>query len=284
MKVALILRGVFFLLVQNSFAINISLISSNLCSWGENTSQRISKIGDKIQNEFLSQTYAQSPRIVLLQEVIQKNGISTADDLAKKLNMKYLYKKAHQNEGIGILFNQELFISNENSLDIKSKAHEGDYSRAAQAIQFYLPDETGKSKTLRIINTHLAHEPTYENTRKKQISEIINWLHKLEEESQSDIIILGGDFNTGLTENYYADEFDVLFNSKFFFELPLLASQQATWFDEVNSKAEKVDYFFNSGLNSKNILSKEHVLDLHSEKLSDHDALALSISPIKESY
>lgn len=265
------MTGILFLVLYSNLAkaFELNLATVNICSWGEASEQRLRAIHEKIQSEYLSRTYPQK-NIILGQEIVYSEVKNELQNLLSAFHYDLFYTEAHLGEGLGIFFSSALNVKNE-SLNIASRYSQSDYSRVALSSRFSID-----GLSVRVLNTHLAHEPKYADTRKAQLREILQWLEREESEKASDLIVLGGDFNTGYNEAYYSGEFSLLTDSLFKFKLPEKSSRENTWVDFSNNHGEKVDYFFVSQSNSK-FRSEEKLVDLTSTRLSDHNALILQM-------
>ena len=264
----------FLFFAQQSFAAETVLQAAtfNLWSWGPQIEERI----DNLAKLFAENKLIEDSSVIFLQEVLKSENSNYAQELADKMNWKsYFQVRVGDSEGLAFVYKPEVQVMSQEALQLKTAYSSTDYRRVALSMQV----KDAHFGAIRYVNLHLAHEPYMTQTRKAQLEEVLEWVKKLEEKSASSKIIVGGDFNTGLQENYYQGEFDALRDSSFGLKNCLSRGAPFTWIDFENGNTENVDHFFVSkkerqekGDPSVKILSQ-----VTAQKLSDHNLLLLSL-------
>lgn len=283
-----LLRGIVLLTLVFSHLLTANesklhqVCSLNLWGWGPDTSSRTKKI-----KEFLvDQKNLEGSKVLFVQEAIDGVFSSTAAELGKEMGWNsYFVKRKGDAEGIAIIFHPTLKVLSKDFLHLQAKHDDKDYSRIAMSLLIEDPI-LGK---IRYINTHLAHELHMSETRKRQLQEILDWLKTLEAKNTSQHIIFGGDFNTGPTEPYYADEFGLLEESTFAFNHIDHIGADHTWSNLAMGpylKKELVDHFFvssNPATTCSPPVPKTSIIGKTIEDgLSDHALLRLNLVFEKE--
>jgi endonuclease/exonuclease/phosphatase family metal-dependent hydrolase len=213
---------------------------------------------------------------MITQESMDQAPLSTTDQLANELGWKsFSERRVSDNEGLGILYPRRADVEEILTLQLKAKASPKDFSRMALMGRLNHP-KIGK---IRIVNVHLAHQMDGGLIRKKQLREVIAWIKDLEKSDPSDLIIMGGDFNTGKTDRSYSGEFDLLTKSTFRFKEVKPTGATYSYKDMKTGHRRLIDHFFIAQLNGASIKSMEtriyrEITDL---KLSDHNLLILKI-------
>lgn len=255
--------------------------SLNIWGWGPDTDIRLKEIKKFLVDE----KQLEGAKVLMIQESLQLESGSTASNLANEMSWKsYFVKREADAEGLAFVYSPELSVIEKKYYHIKSKHSQSDYSRIALSIQIEDP-VLGK---IRYLNTHLAHEPYMGATRKDQIQETLDWLGGLEEEGPSSLIVMGGDFNTGPTNYYYDQEFDLLSNSLFSFQHSPHEGASYSWTNGGVGPAlltELVDHFHVSSRRPGYVLDslKTDILTQTIEQsLSDHAFLRLTVNLKKE--
>jgi endonuclease/exonuclease/phosphatase family metal-dependent hydrolase len=273
---------IFFAQILFSAEIQLQVASLNIWGWGPKTSKRI----DGIKKLLVDEKALESSKVLFIQESLAGFSGSTSGDLASVMGWKnFFVKRKGDSEGLAILYSPDLKVLEENYHHIEAKHNDDDYSRLVVSL---LVEDTQWGK-VRYVNTHLAHEAFMAETRKAQIKEVLEWLNGLEAKVASDWIILGGDFNTGPTEDYYKNEFDLLSESPFSFEHSKHEGAHYSWTNLESGddlKTELVDHFH------VGVLKESSARPLHKTKikttnidqgLSDHALLLLTLKLNKDS-
>lgn len=242
--------------------------SLNLQGWLDSSDARAIKLNQMFQ----SQGIMKDVSFLMVQESIEYKSSSTASQLASAMGWKsFTHPRVSDNEGLGFIYPPETQIQSLDVYQIKARESETDYPRMALSALV-------KHKTLgpiRYVTTHLAHKPNMGSTRKRQITEILDWLNKLESKNPSQLTIFGGDFNTDISHPTYSQEFDLLANSNFKFQRSPSEGANYTWVDEDGSEKALIDYFFFNGLKTKS-QTKIYTQPIE-ESLSDHALLIMTL-------
>jgi endonuclease/exonuclease/phosphatase family metal-dependent hydrolase len=266
----LILTLLSFSLFAETVALKIG--SLNLQGWIDTSTRRAIIMKDLFKNKGLMNDVS----LLITQESIEQTPLSTTDQLAKQLGWKsFSERRVSDNEGLGILYPKKADIEEILTLQLKAKTSRNDFSRMALMARLNHPI-IGK---IRVVNVHLAHQIEGGAIRRKQLREVIMWIQELEKSDPSDLLVLGGDFNTGRGDRAYSGEFDLLANSYFRFKEVRSTGASYTYKDMKTSNRRLIDHFFISQktkLSIKSIESKifREITDL---KLSDHNLLILKI-------
>jgi endonuclease/exonuclease/phosphatase family metal-dependent hydrolase len=251
---------------------SLKIASLNLQGWIDTSSRRAIIMKDL----FGPTGMLNGVSAMITQESIEQEPYSTTDQLAKELGWKsFSQRRVSDNEGLGILYPKGSDVGDILTLQLKSRSSSKDYSRMALTAIIHHPD-FGK---IRIVNVHLAHEISKNLTRKKQLREVMTWIENLEGSDPSDLIIFGGDFNTGKTDIAYAGEFDILKDSPFRFKLVRATGADYSFKDMKTGRRRLIDHFFisqHSKISFKSLETKiyREITDL---RLSDHNLLILNI-------
>jgi endonuclease/exonuclease/phosphatase family metal-dependent hydrolase len=251
----------------------INILSLNLWNWGPDPMDRFNKMSKFIQNL----KPASSPDVILIQEAL-KDTYKEEDSsylLAEKLNYEHFFHTTRRSiEGLGLLVKKNLGPLKFKARHLMSRFDDKDYFRMIAGVDFIY-----EKQKIRVVNIHLAHQANYTDARKRQLKEGMDWLLDWQKKSPADLLILGGDFNTGRAENYYGNEFEIIEQKITSNKMVFIDNNdpfQKTWKDFDSHDEQRVDHIFlglASGLELLNF--KEEVLGFNNENLrySDHNAL-----------
>jgi endonuclease/exonuclease/phosphatase family metal-dependent hydrolase len=204
--------SLFLFLAHNAQAITLRVASYNMQGWADTSSGRQEKLASLIKAQKLMNNVS----VLMVQESIEDIPRSTTEQLARAMGWKsYSKRRTSDGEGLGFIYPRHTDVVETDVLQLRSRDSSSDYSRMAISMQI-INKSVGR---IRFINTHLAHLNRMATTRKRQLSEIMTWINSLEAQNPSDLLIFGGDFNTGPKESYYADEFRIITESAFKFSL-----------------------------------------------------------------
>lgn len=254
-----------------AMAVSFKVATYNMQGWIDTGPLRQKKL-----NQFFdSQKIMDDVSVIMVQESIENLPLSTTAQLAKEMGWKsYSRKRVSDHEGLGFIYQKDLDVIKIEELQIQAKDSDSDYSRMALSMQFKLKS----MGNVRLINTHLAHLERMGPTRKKQLSEIVGWIKTLEDKNPSELIIFGGDFNTGPKETYYQEEFKNLSETTYKFVHAPSTGANFTWVDKASGKTRFIDHFFIS--HSKKLEVKDplsNILTYTTENdLSDHNIVILN--------
>lgn len=262
------------LLSQAAYATNFSVASYNMQGWVDT-----SPIRQKAFNKIIrSQNLLKNVSVLMVQESIENIKLSTAQQLAKELGWeRFSEKRVSDGEGLGFIYPRNTYVTEKNVLQLKTKDSVSDFSRMAMTLQI----DVKNIGRVRLVNTHLAHLTRMSVTRRKQLNEIVNWVESLEKRNPSELVIFGGDFNTGPNESYYAGEFQALSRSSFKFKLAPTSGENFTWIDQKTGRKKLIDLFFVSlPENPLQITSSNARILAHPtvHKLSDHNLVILDLN------
>jgi endonuclease/exonuclease/phosphatase family metal-dependent hydrolase len=265
---------IFSLFSLNLFAetTTLKIASLNMQGWIDTSNRRAIIMKDL----FKAKRLMDGVGVMITQESIEQAPLSTTDQLAKQIGWRsFSERRVSDNEGLGILHPKKVDVEEILTLQLRAKASSKDFSRMALMAKLNHPT-IGK---IRVVNVHLAHQIDGGLIRNKQLREVISWIQELEKSDPSDLIVLGGDFNTGRGDRAYSGEFDLLANSSFRFKHVKSTGASYTYKDMKTSNSRLIDHFFISQktkLSIKSIESKiyREITDL---KLSDHNLLILKI-------
>lgn len=214
--------------------------------------------------------------LMITQESIEQSPLSTTDQLARELGWKsFSERRVSDNEGLGLLYPKRTDVEEILTLQLKAKASAKDFSRMALTTRIDHP-RIGK---IRVVNVHLAHQIDGGIIRKKQLREVITWIQELENSDPSDLIIMGGDFNTGTTDHSYTGEFDILTKSSFRFKKVQSSGASYSYRDMKSDNRRLIDHFFVAQSNDLSIkaVSSRIYREMTDLKISDHNLLILKI-------
>ncbi|HVJ65709.1 MAG TPA: hypothetical protein VM901_10675 [Bdellovibrionota bacterium] len=255
-------------------AATLQVGSLNLQGWAPGAAWRMEQLVGFLKKESILPELS----VLMVQESIATTeSTSTASDLAKRLGWQHYFRpRLTDREGLAFLYPPLSRVRSTDVYHIQARANADDYARLALSIQIEQPG----IGLVRILNTHLAHEPYMSATRKAQISEILEWIHKLEVQHNSDMLILGGDFNTGPGEYYYDGDFDSIYRSPLRLGLVPAIGATYTWVDSDYGFREHIDHFFLASL-APRLKVKASQVRIYpqptEQKLSDHNFLRLSL-------
>lgn len=265
---------IFLIILLASLTTSAELLktaSLNLEGWADSSNSRALQLNQLFQ----SQGFLKDVSFLMVQESIEYKGYSTASQLASLMGWKsFTHPRATDFEGLGFIYPAKTQIQSIDVLQIQARESESDYARMALSAQV-------KHKTLgkiRYVTTHLAHKPDMVLTRKRQIAEILTWLKKLESNNSSQLIILGGDFNTDTKSPTYANEFDLMTHSNFQFRLSPSEGASYSWSEGLEKAL--IDYFFVASptIGTKKQISKTTIYPQTIEQgISDHALLVLTL-------
>lgn len=188
------------------------------------------------------------PDILIIQEVIVSSSFNSSAELKKLLSCKdFAYWKRSRSwkgnsEGTAIITNHKIHNTNiVNLRRAKGGIFENSYERKTIIVDINPTDK--RIRPTRAAGIHLAHHKNFSEDRVVQLEETMD---ALESSSFIGNYFLGGDFNTGIDEPYYDNEFDEIINGTALnFESPSLAHRRLhTW--EKNSEGQSIDHIFNS--------------------------------------
>ncbi len=251
---------------------SLKIASINLQGWIDTSSKRANLMKDLFKSKGLMDGVS----LMITQESIEQAPLSTTDQLARELGWKsYSERRVSDNEGLGVLYPKRADVEEILSLQLKAKASSKDFSRMALMSRLNHP-RIGK---IRLVNVHLAHQANGGLIRKNQLREVIAWIQDLENSEPSDLVVMGGDFNTGETESSYKGEFDILTKSSFRFKKVQASGAFYSYKDMHTGNRRLIDHFFVSQSNRLRIKSVNtriyrEITDL---KISDHNLLILKI-------
>jgi len=257
-----------------SSAAKLQVGSINLQGWAPGAPARMERLEGFLKQERILPGLS----VLMVQESIaHSESASTSGDLAQRLGWQsYFRTRLSDREGLAFLYPPLSRIISTDVYHIQARANADDYARLALSLQLEQPG----IGLVRIINTHLAHEPYMSATRKAQIAEILEWIHKLEVQRSSDLLVLGGDFNTGPGEYYYDGDFDGIYRSPLRLGLVPAVGATYTWVDSEYGFREHIDHFFLASLAPRLQVKAAQVriyAQTTEQKLSDHNFLRLSV-------
>ena len=262
-----------------SFSLNLfaetatlKIASLNLQGWIDTSSQRAMMMRDL----FKSKRLMDGVSLMITQESIEQSPLSTTDQLALELGWKsYSERRVSDNEGLGVLYPKRADIEEILTLQLRAKASAKDFSRMALMARI----NHSKIGKIRVVNVHLAHQVDGGNIRKNQLREVIAWIQELEKSDPSDLVVMGGDFNTGTTEQSYSAEFDILTKSSFRFKRVQSSGASYSYKDMKTGNRRLIDHFFVSQANRLSIKSVNAMIyrEITDLKISDHNLLILKI-------
>lgn len=251
---------------------SLKIASLNLQGWIDTSSKR----AVSTKELFKTKAMMDGVSVFITQESIEQAPLSSTEQLAKELRWdSFSERRTSDNEGLGVLHPKKVDFDEILTLQLKSKSSATDFSRMAVTGILHHPD-FGR---VRIVNVHLAHQIGKSLTRKNQLREVITWIEGLEKSDPSDLLILGGDFNTGMTDVAYDGEFEILKKSVFQFKHVRPVGASYTFKDMKSGHRRLIDHFFVSHSNQLSIKSLETTIyrDTTDMKLSDHNLLILKI-------
>jgi endonuclease/exonuclease/phosphatase family metal-dependent hydrolase len=255
-------------------ATTLRVASYNMQGWVDTSSGRQDKLASLIR----AQNLMNNVSVLMVQESIEDIPRSTTEQLARAMRWKSFSKRrTSDGEGLGFIYPRNTDVVETDVLQLRSRESSSDYSRMAISMQI-INKHVGR---IRFINTHLAHLSRMAATRKHQLSEILSWVQSLEEQNPSELLIFGGDFNTGPQESYYAGEFKLLTDSSFKFSLAQNYGANFTWIDKKTRNKKMIDYFFVSRPRKPLLIEKaQSVILTHTTDydLSDHNIVVLDVN------
>lgn len=247
------------------------MASLNLCSWGPGLESRLDRLTQRLRND----GHLENLSLLMVQEALAQGTSSSAESLADRLGWKVSFRQRRgDSEGLAFLYPPSTQVLKQSALHIETRHDASDYRRIAHSLQFYSP---GFGK-VRVVNNHLADRHEMALTRSAQLDETVRWLNHLENINHSDLVIMGGDFNTDPSLPFYRQEFEVLFRSYFGFMWTPVYGSDFSWVDFDSGIRELVDHFFVSR-RTRRERSLETRTDISTfttdERLSDHNFLTL---------
>ena len=137
------------------------------------------------------------PDFILLQEVVfgrpKKKGLdNTAAELAQLLGYECRGTAREDGmEGVAIISRCSFEHYECKHLQARDSLFSGGFPRVSIMGEFLDP-EIGR---IRVVNVHLAYQPSKHDTRRTQLKETLIWMADRQRKVAADVIILGGDFN-----------------------------------------------------------------------------------------
>lgn len=262
----------FFSLSLFAETVTLKIASLNMQGWIDTSSRRAVLMKDL----FKSKRILDGVNLMITQESIEQAPLSTTDQLAKELGWRsFSERRVSDNEGLGVLHPKKADVEEILTLQLKAKGSPKDFSRMALMALLNHPT-IGK---VRVVNVHLAHQIEGGLIRKKQLREVISWIQELEKSNSSDLVILGGDFNTGRSDRAYSGEFELFSSSSLRFKEVRSSGASYSYKDMKTGNRRLIDHFFISQKTKLSIRSVESRIfrEITDFKISDHNLLILKI-------